>query len=104
MKSLLTTLFAGICLLSFGQRENQIQVRAGFGWGVFLTESEWSYTINGLTFTENDTDGSATVHVPVELRYEFNPRFNAGIDMKFGSYLYDPNDPSTADNSNAFTT
>ena len=28
--------------------------------------------------------------MPLELSYEISQRFNAGLDMKFGSYLYDP--------------
>lgn len=87
---------------TLAQRENEFQLRAGFGWGAFATTGEWSYTSGGITFTENDTDGAVAIHLPIELRYELHPRFNAGIDLKFGNYLYDPNDSTVQDNSNHF--
>jgi hypothetical protein len=74
------------------QRSNEIQVRAGYGLGVYKTRTELSYTFGNITISDDTTDGAVTSHFPVELRYEVSDRVNLGIDLKFGKYLYAPED------------
>jgi hypothetical protein len=81
--------------------EPRFQIRAGGGFAVYGTRTTFSYSLaNGLKFTSTDTDAAATLHVPVDLRYAFSKRFNAGLDLKFGSYLYEPD--SAEGKSNGF--
>ncbi|MDZ4824246.1 MAG: outer membrane beta-barrel protein [Flavobacteriales bacterium] len=104
MKKFITCcLLVSVLSTMIAQRSNEFQARAGFGWAAFRTTSQWTYTLGNTTFSENDTDGAVAVHVPVELRYEFNPRINAGLDLKFGSYLYDPDDSLSQYKSNKFS-
>jgi hypothetical protein len=71
-------------------RQKEIQARIGFGVAAYATESSLTYDFLGTKITDRDTSGAATRHLNIDLRYEFHRRFNAGLDMKFGSYLYDP--------------
>lgn len=95
---------AVICLLAFqsayAQDEPRIQLRAGGGFAVYGTRSTFNYTFAGLKFTSTEEDAAATLHVPIDVRYAFNKRFNAGLDLKFGSYLYEPD--SAEGKSNGF--
>ncbi len=109
MKTTFLRLLLGItasCLvtLASAQRNKEIQIRAGLGWGAYLINNEWTYDIDNFSYTETGSDAGVTVQLPIELRYEFHRLFNAGVDLKFGSYLYDPDDPQTQDDSNDFTT
>lgn len=93
MKNLLLLFVAvSMDLACLAQRENEIQVRAGYGLGVYKTETRLEYTLGSITVSDDTTDGAATTHFPIELRYDITERFNAGIDMKFGKYLYAPED------------
>lgn len=96
MKKLL--LFSTLILVVLtvnAQRTNEFQIRAGLGIAGYAATSEFQYFFLGNNVQSKDTDGAATFHFPIELRYEVSDRFNAGIDMKFGSYLYS----DTTDNS-----
>jgi hypothetical protein len=109
MKTPLVKLALGLCALGLAslasaQRNNEIQLRAGLGWGLYVVNNEWTYTLDNFSYTETGSDAGVTIQLPIELRYEFHRLFNAGIDLKFGSYLYDPDDPETQDDSNDFTT
>lgn len=88
------------------QRDKEFQIRGGFGFAVYGTTSEFTTTYNffgtDVTVVEKEEDGAATVHMPLEFRYEFTRRFNAGLDIKYGSYLYDPD--SAEGKSNRFFT
>lgn len=98
--------FTASCLFTLApaQRNSEIQVRAGLGWGLYLVGNEWTYTLDNFSYTETGSTGGVTLQLPIELRYEFHRLFNAGIDVKFGNFLYDPDDPETQGNSNDFTT
>jgi hypothetical protein len=82
------------------QRKKEFQIRAGFGFAAYSTTSEIVFTSFNPHLTFKEDDGAGTIHMPLELRYEFSRRFNAGLDMKFGSYLYDPD--SSEGKSNSF--
>lgn len=82
------------------QRDKEFQIRGGFGFAVYGTTSEFTFTGFDPDVVLKDEDGAATVHLPLEFRYEFSRRFNAGLDIKFGSYLYDPD--SSEGKSNRF--
>lgn len=83
------------------QDEPRIQLRAGGGFAVYGTRSTLTYSFsNGVRFTSTEEDAAATLHLPIEVRYAFNKRFNAGLDLKFGSYLYEPD--SAEGKSNGF--
>ncbi len=92
---------SGILLLIMGtqvkaQRDKEIQIRGGFGFSIYKTE----FTLdNGITKSENE-DGALSVQLPLELRYELTERWNLGLDMKFGSYVYEPD--SAEGKSNRF--
>lgn len=72
------------------QRKRELQIRGGFGFAVYSTTSEFSYTATDPDLVFKDEDDAATVHMPLEVRYEISQRFNLGLDLKWGSYLYDP--------------
>lgn len=96
-----------ILLLTFttfatkAERKSEFQVRAGGGFAVYGTKSTLSYEFLGFSRTSTDQGSAATLHIPVDVRYAFNPRFNIGLDLKFGSYLYDPD--SVEGRSNGFS-
>jgi len=102
MRRIISILLLILPLTVFSQRSNEIQIRAGGGIGIYKTESKLSYSFGGVSVSADTTDGAATAHVPIELRYEVSSRFNLGIDMKFGKYLQDEADKN-AGNSNKFT-
>ena len=89
-----------ICILFVGsaeaQRDKEFQIRGGFGWSIYKTESTLD---TGFTKTENE-DGALSVQLPLEFRYELSERWNLGLDMKFGSYVYEPD--SAEGKSNRF--
>lgn len=82
------------------QRDREFQIRAGLGTAGYATHYSQTYTIFGINITNEEDDGAVTVHMPIEFRYEIGRRFNAGLDLKFGSYLYDPSDSSTTKSNN----
>ncbi len=94
-KLIFCSLFVILSSYSQAQRTNEFQIRAGIGLAVYESTSEFQYHFLGTDIQSIEKDGAATFHIPVELRYEVSDRFNAGIDMKFGSYLYS----DTTDNS-----
>lgn len=101
MKKLLLFIPLALSLyIAEAQSEKEFQIRAGLGWSVYGTESEFTLKTGFGNFTTRETDGAATVHLPLEFRYGFNERINAGLDFKFGSYLYDPD--SSDGKSNRF--
>jgi hypothetical protein len=99
-KTLLALPLVLVMYLAEAQSEREFQIRAGLGWAVYGTESEFTFKTPAGDFTSTETDGAATVHLPLELRYAFNEHVNAGLDFKFGSYLYDPD--SSDGKSNRF--
>jgi hypothetical protein len=90
MKKTLLFLLLLIAISAQAQRKKEFQIRGGFGFAAYATTTEFTYSAFGLTFTTKNDDGAATVHMPLELRYEISQRFNLGLDMKWGSYLYEP--------------
>lgn len=88
-------------LTASAQNEPRIQLRTGGGFAVYGTRSTLTYSFaNGVKFTSTEEDAAATLHIPIEVRYAFSKRFNAGLDLKFGSYLYEPD--SAEGKSNGF--
>ncbi len=84
---------------SFSQK-GEFQIRGGVGLAVYGTQSEFIYDFFGWKIYQTEEDGAATVHVPLEFRYGLSNRFTAGLDIKFGSYIYDPD--SAEGKSNRF--
>ena len=78
------------------QRDKEIQIRGGFGWSIYKTDFQWK---SGGTEYE-DEDGALSIQLPLEFRYELTERWNLGLDMKFGSYVYEPD--SAEGKSNRF--
>ncbi|CAN5586672.1 hypothetical protein BH11BAC2_BH11BAC2_05500 [soil metagenome] len=72
------------------QDGHKVQIRGGLGFAGYGSKYEQTYSFGGINFSDSNTDGAATFHFPLEVRVELNRRFNVGLDMKFGSYLYDP--------------
>jgi hypothetical protein len=91
-KALFFFTFSVLSAQVLAQRAKEIQVRAGYGLGVYKTQTELAYTFGNIKISDDTTDGAATAHIPVELRYEVSDRVNLGLDMKFGRYLYAPED------------
>jgi len=90
-----------LTVAAFAQKPHEIQIRAGYGLAAYKTDVNFSYEANGIKLSTDTTDGAAAAAVPIEIRYQFMDRFNAGLDLKFGSYLYAPEDE--AGKSNKFT-
>lgn len=84
---------------SFSQK-GEFQLRGGVGLAVYGTKSEFIFDFLGFKVYQTEEDGAATVHVPLELRYGITNHFNGGVDVKFGSYLYEPD--SAEGKSNRF--
>lgn len=100
MKKILVLLFICSGLQAEAQRNKEIQVRAGLGFAVYGTETEFTVKNGGFSYTEKDKDGAVTLHLPLDLRFELNEKWNLGLNLKFGSYLYDPD--SAEGKSNRF--
>jgi hypothetical protein len=103
MRILLVILILASGLAAFSQdREREIQARIGYGITGYQTDINYTYD-DGTTHIEfNDTDSAVTSEVPIELRFELHPRFNLGLDMRFGKYLYDQEEDNTG-KSNRFS-
>lgn len=86
----------------YARRQKEIQARIGFGVAGYATEYQLTYDLLGTNIIDRDTSGAVTRHLNIDLRYEFHSRFNAGLDMKFGSYLYDP-DEDNEGKSNSYS-
>jgi hypothetical protein len=88
------------CLLFTGvaeaQRDREFQIRGGFGFSVYKTDFE----LRSGNEKYEDEDGAVSIQFPLEFRYELSEKWNVGLDMKFGSYLYDPD--SSEGRSNRF--
>ncbi len=95
----LLLLFLILSTKSFSQK-GEFQLRGGVGLAVYGTQSEFIFDFFGLKVYQTEEDGAATVHVPLEFRYGLTNRFNLGLDIKFGSYIYDPD--SAEGKSNRF--
>jgi hypothetical protein len=106
MKAKLSILlsFMLFVLQGFTQRDKEFQIRLGIGAAGYATNTDVKYSANILGFPikhhYTDEGGATTVHVPIELRYEVAECFNVGLDMRFGSYLYQDNESNSQ--SNAF--
>ncbi len=89
---LISILFAAITFQGISQsdRTREFQARLGYGMGAYGTKSELTIRDQNTTFSSSDTSGAVTQHLNLDLRYELTERFSLGIDMKFGAYLYDP--------------
>jgi len=95
MKQLLLVFCLLIGLSAFAQRDKEIQIRAGVGAAGYLGDSQITIFDGNNTYVFPSDSGGVTTFFPVELRYELHPRFNFGLDMKFGKYLYDPDDDNS---------
>lgn len=94
--SLMVLLFAAKFI--FAQNQEEFQIRVGYGLAGYKTGLHFSYKENNTKLSFDTTDGAATSHLPIELRYQFKNRFNVGLDMKFGKYLYAPEDKGNKSN------
>lgn len=90
MRTLIITLTLLVSTVAYSQREKEFQIRAGYGLAGYATFSDFAYDLGGITSRDQDTSGAAASHLNIDLRYEFSRRFAVGVDLKFGSYLYDP--------------
>lgn len=94
-----------ISTTGYTQRDNEFQIRLGGGIAAYATEWNTNYTLNTpfgtYNFSDSGSDGAVTVHMPLEFRYEVFERLNVGLDMKFGRYIYDPEEDNTG-KSNGF--
>ena len=96
---LLVVLLSTIFLMKAeAQRDKEFQIRAGFGWSVYDADFELKDKSNNTVF--KNEDGALSIQLPLEFRYEITERFNLGLDMKFGSYVYEPD--SAEGKSNRF--
>ncbi|MFN0188135.1 MAG: hypothetical protein ACKVQV_05485 [Bacteroidia bacterium] len=88
------------CMLFVGaveaQRDKEFQIRGGFGWSIYKTD----FQIKSGAYESEDEDGALSIQLPLEFRYELSEKWNLGLDMKFGSYVYEPD--SAEGRSNRF--
>lgn len=68
----------------------ELQIRLGGGLAGYGTKSTITIGSSPLQYVSSRENAAVTLHVPVDVRFAFNKRFNIGLEMKFGSYLYDP--------------
>ncbi len=101
-KNILTLVMIFSCLCAFAQRPKEFQLRAGYGFAVYKSDVNLSYDLGGSKIVFDTTDGAATAHVPIEIRYDVTEVFNAGIDLKFGKFLYS-NEDQAPEKTNQFT-
>ncbi|MFM9986118.1 MAG: hypothetical protein ACKVOK_12840 [Flavobacteriales bacterium] len=103
MRIALATILILLSICSFSQdREREIQTRIGYGITAYRTDVKYTYSNDSTLVEETDTDSAVASVIPIEFRYELHPRFNLGLDMRFGKYLYDKNDDNTG-KSNRFS-
>jgi hypothetical protein len=88
-------------LIGQSQDRHEIQFRAGYGVAGYKTNLNVSYEQAGIKLEYDTTDGAATAHFPLELRYEVSSRLNLGLDARFGKYLY-AKDDNNGSKSNKF--
>jgi hypothetical protein len=100
-KITLLILLAFLSVTASSQREKEFQIRGSYGLAGYSTFSELSYSVAGFEVSDSDSSGAATQHFNLDLRYDFTNRITAGIDMKFGAYIYDPEEDNTG-KSNSF--
>lgn len=93
MKYSFAALFLMATLTSFAQRDKEIQLRIGAGAALYSTESNVDFKVatplGNFPFNVKDDGSAATIHLPLELRYEIIEHLNIGLDAKLGSYLYE---------------
>ncbi|MBK7964969.1 MAG: outer membrane beta-barrel protein [Bacteroidetes bacterium] len=85
----------GLMYPVMAQRDKEFQIRAGFGWSIYDADFKLK---NGNSIQEND-DGALSIQLPLEFRYELTERWNIGLDMKFGSYVYERDSAEGKSNS-----
>lgn len=98
MKKILGLLLLFVSIETLSQRATELQFRAGAGIAVYKSDINLSYDFGGTKISQDTTDGAATTHFPIEIRYEVSEHFNLGIDMKFGKYLYAEEDKAGKSN------
>ncbi len=101
MRSSLLLLFATIFALSARAQVNDkgtFHAGVGLNLGVHATQYEQTLRVLGVAFTEKETDGAATVTVPLRFHYGFARIFSLGLFVEPGSYL-----DSSATRSNGLT-
>lgn len=96
MKQIVILIFVFFSLqIAQAQRSKEFQIRAGLGFGLYGTKSEYGTEADKV----KENGGALTLYLPIDLRYELTKNFNVGLDLKFGSYLYDPDSADGKSNS-----
>lgn len=80
------------CVLAQYNAKGRFHASIGMSIGAHGTEVENRYTLLGFTVSDKQTDGAATVTVPIELDYALGQRFTLGLLIEPGRYV-----PDTAD-------
>lgn len=86
-------------LLAQYNQKGMVHLSVGAAFGAHGTELESKYRILGVTVTDTDTDGAATVSFPFQVGYAIGNRFSLGLLLEPGRYVPDS---ANSDQSNAF--
>ncbi len=80
-------------------QKGMVHLSLGASVGAHGTELESKYRILGVTLTDTDTDGAATVSFPFQVGYALGNRFSLGLLIEPGRYVPDS---ANSDQQNAF--
>jgi len=100
MKNFLLIIFF-LPMAVLAQRSKEIQLRFNGGIGGYAAFADYRVQFGNDTYLFTDTSGAATRQVELGARYELTHRFNVGLDLRLGSYIYDPEENNT-NKSNTF--
>lgn len=92
--------FSGLCAQS---RPLEVQLRSGWGWGIYQSRYRAEYRFSNSTSTDEDYGGAVCVNTPVVTRWEFSDRWSGGADLKFGRFLYGADSSNSTVRANNFT-
>ena len=98
MKNKITICLAFVALLlstnvsAQAFQKGNINLDIGLGLGVYGTTSTFSTTINGLTITNTEKDGTASSVIPIGFEYGISNRFGIGADITFSNYFINDSD------------
>lgn len=80
-------------------QKGMVHLSLGASVGAHGTELESKYRILGVTLTDTETDGAATVSFPFQVGYALGNRFSLGLLIEPGRYVPDS---ANSDQQNAF--
>jgi hypothetical protein len=100
---LLVPTFFSNKMIQAQSRPLELQVRTGWGWGIYQSRYTAEYRFSNSSQTEEDFGAAVCVNTPLVARWELNERWSGGLDLKFGRFLYGVDTMNTTLRENNFT-